>query len=89
MSVPWRRCIRSGSRLAAACAIISPCPIFLSIVAGSSYDLPGGYIHNGDLAGVKGFQTASDPIFRQSVSEDVMHAYYQGDKAVASVGGRD
>jgi len=47
---------------------------------GSSYDLPGGYIRNGDLAGVKSFQTASDPIFRQSVTEDVMHAYYQGDK---------
>src|SRR6202140_2913864 len=49
---------------------------------GSSYDLPGGYIRNGDLAGVKGFKTASDPIFRQSVTEDVMHAYYQGDKAL-------
>lgn len=44
---------------------------------GSAYDLPGGYIRNGDLAGVKGFQTASDPIFRQSVTEDVMHVYYQ------------
>src|ERR1700690_534885 len=47
---------------------------------GSSYDLPGGYIHDGDLAGVKSFQMASDPIFRQSVTEDVMHAYYQGEK---------
>ena len=31
---------------------------------------------------MKGFKTASDPIFRQSVTEDVMHAYYQGDKAL-------
>jgi hydrogenase large subunit len=47
---------------------------------GSSYDLPGGYIHNGDLAGVKNFQTASDPAFRQAVTEDVIHAYYKGNK---------
>src|ERR1700741_1128422 len=46
----------------------------------SSYDLPGGFIRNGDLAGLKAFQTAADPLFRQSVSEDVMHAYYQGEK---------
>src|ERR1700752_1344208 len=48
--------------------------------AGSAYDLPGGYIHNANLAGVKKFQTAADPLFRQSVTEDVMHAYYQGEK---------
>jgi len=47
---------------------------------GSSYDLPGGYIMNGELGGVKQFQTASDPVFRQSVSEDVLHAYYRGEK---------
>src|SRR6201987_1301794 len=47
---------------------------------GSEYDLPGGYIHEGDLAGVKRFQTASDPSFRQAVSEDVVHAYYEGEK---------
>jgi hydrogenase large subunit len=47
---------------------------------GTSYDLPGGYIRGGDLAGVKKFQTAADPVFRQSVTEDVIHAYYQGEK---------
>ena len=47
---------------------------------GSAYDLPGGYIHAGDLGNVKKFQTAADPSFRQSVTEDVMHAYYKGDK---------
>ena len=47
---------------------------------GSAYDLPGGYIHNGDIANVKKFQTASDPIFRQAVTEDVIHAYYRGDR---------
>jgi hydrogenase large subunit len=47
---------------------------------GLSYDLPGGYIKNGDLASVRRFQTAADPEFRQGVSEDVTHAYYRGDK---------
>src|ERR1700741_4946169 len=47
---------------------------------GSAYDLPGGYIRDGDLAGVKSFKTASDAVFRQAVTEDVMHAYYQGEK---------
>ncbi len=37
-------------------------------------------VRDGNLADVKAFKTAADPIFRQSVTEDVMHAYYQGDK---------
>jgi len=45
-----------------------------------AFDLPGGYIHEGNLGGVKSFQTAADPIFRKSVTEDVIHAYYEGDK---------
>jgi hydrogenase large subunit len=47
---------------------------------GSSYDLPGGYIRGGNVGGAQFFQTASDPAFRQGVTEDVMHAYYRGDK---------
>jgi hydrogenase large subunit len=38
--------------------------------------------HPADLAGVKSFQTASDAAFREGVTEDVMHAYYQGEKAL-------
>jgi hydrogenase large subunit len=45
-----------------------------------AYDLPGGVIMRGDIGGVQGFKTASDPIFRESVTEDVTHAYYEGDK---------
>ena len=45
---------------------------------GTAYDLPGGYFMNGNLAGAHPFTTASDPEFRESVSEDVAHAYYQG-----------
>src|SRR5579862_2858756 len=48
--------------------------------AASSYDLPGGYIANGNLGGVHGFKSASDKEFREAVSEDVMHAYYQDGK---------
>jgi hydrogenase large subunit len=48
--------------------------------AGSSYDLPGGYIMNGNIGGVHSFKTAADKDFRDGVSEDVAHAYYHGDK---------
>jgi hydrogenase large subunit len=47
---------------------------------GSSYDLPGGVIHGGNVGAAQFFQTASDPAFRQGVTEDVLHAYYSGDK---------
>jgi hydrogenase large subunit len=45
-----------------------------------AYDLPGGYIMNGNLGGVHSFKTASDKEFRDAVSEDVAHAYYEGGK---------
>ena len=45
-----------------------------------AYDLPGGVIMHGDIGGVQPFKTASDPAFRESVTEDVTHAYYEGDK---------
>jgi hydrogenase large subunit len=48
--------------------------------AGSSYELPGGYIMNGNIGGVHAFKTAADEDFRKGVSEDVAHAYYHGDK---------
>ena len=56
---------------------------------GSAYDLPGGYIRDGDLAGVKSIQNRVGSDLPASVTEDVMHAYYQGDKAAASVGRRN
>ena len=46
---------------------------------GSAYDLPGGYVLRGQAQPLK---TASDAVFRESVSEDVAHAYYQGEKAL-------
>ena len=47
---------------------------------GEAYDLPGGYIMNGNIGGTRPFKTAADKEFRDSVSEDVTHAYYQGGK---------
>jgi hydrogenase large subunit len=48
--------------------------------AGSAYDLPGGIIMNGNIAGVHPFKTAADKEFREAVTEDVAHAYYQAGK---------
>src|SRR5215467_7506386 len=45
-----------------------------------SYDLPGGVIMNGNIGGVQPFKTASDAAFREAVTEDVTHAYYEGEK---------
>jgi hydrogenase large subunit len=47
---------------------------------GTTFDLPGGYIHNGDIAGMRPFKTAADKEFREGVTEDVAHAYYQDAK---------
>ncbi len=48
---------------------------------GTQYDLPGGYIMDGNVAGVVPFKTAADQNFRQGVAEDVSHAYYKGSTA--------
>jgi hydrogenase large subunit len=46
----------------------------------SAYDLPGGVIMQGNVGGVQAFKTASDEVFRESVTEDVTHSYYEGEK---------
>jgi hydrogenase large subunit len=45
-----------------------------------AYDLPGGVIMQANIAGVQPFKTASDAVFRESVTEDVTHSYYEGSK---------
>jgi hydrogenase large subunit len=45
-----------------------------------NYDLPGGYISEGNLAGVRRFKTAADQSFRDAVVEDTSHAYYDNSK---------
>jgi hydrogenase large subunit len=46
---------------------------------GTKFDLPGGTIFDGDLAGVKTFNSFQDPYFRDNVSESIAHSWYQGD----------
>jgi len=44
----------------------------------TSFDLPGGTIMGGDLATCRPIQSARDPYWRDSVVEDVTHAWYEG-----------
>jgi len=46
----------------------------------TQFDLPGGYIMNGNLRSVHAFKSHADPVFREAVAEDVTHAYYEGRK---------
>jgi len=47
--------------------------------AGTKFDLPGGTIFGGDLAGAKPIESFQDAYFRENVSECVAHSWYQGD----------
>ena len=44
----------------------------------SKFDLPGGIIMNGNLAGVRPIVNWQDAEFRKAVTEDNTHAWYQG-----------
>ena len=44
----------------------------------SKFDLPGGIIMNGNLAGVQPIVNWQDAEFRKAVTEDNTHAWYQG-----------
>ena len=46
---------------------------------GTQFDLPGGTIFDGDLAGVKAISSFEDPYFRENVTECVAHAWYEGE----------
>lgn len=46
---------------------------------GTEFDLPGGYIMDGNIASVHAFKGFADPAFREGVAEDVAHSYYKGD----------
>ena len=48
---------------------------------GTTFDLPGGTIFNGDLAGVKAISSFDDPYFKDNVTESIAHAWYDGDWA--------
>jgi len=46
---------------------------------GTQFDLPGGTIFNGDLASHRPIASFDDPYFRDNVSENIAHAWYDGD----------
>jgi hydrogenase large subunit len=46
---------------------------------GTSFDLPGGTIMNGDLATVRAIKAFDEPYFRENVSECIAHSWYDGD----------
>lgn len=48
----------------------------------TTFDMPGGTIFDGNLGSVKGISGARDHYFRQSVVEDVTHAWYKGSGAL-------
>lgn len=46
--------------------------------ASTTFDLPGGTIFDGNLAGVRAISGSRDEYFRKGVVEDVTHAWYKG-----------
>jgi hydrogenase large subunit len=48
----------------------------------TEYDLPGGFIPNGNLAAFKPIKSQKDPYWRNAVTEDHAHSYYKADKAL-------
>jgi hydrogenase large subunit len=49
---------------------------------GRVFDLPGGYIDNGDLSTFKPITRFDDAYFRDGVAESSKHAWYEGDAAL-------
>jgi hydrogenase large subunit len=47
--------------------------------AGTQFDLPGGTIFGGDLASAKPITSFADPYFRENVTENISHAWYDGE----------
>jgi hydrogenase large subunit len=47
--------------------------------ASTMFDLPGGVITNGDVAGVRPMKDWNDPYFRDKTSESIARAWYKGD----------
>ena len=45
---------------------------------GTQFDLPGGTIFDGDLGTYKPIRSFQDPYFRDNVTENIEHAYYDG-----------
>ncbi len=48
---------------------------------GTSFDLPGGTIIDGDLTSVKPFTSFNDPYFKENIVESIARSWYKGDWA--------
>lgn len=46
---------------------------------GTQFDLPGGTIFGGDLETARAFAGFGDPYFRDNVTENISHSWYDGD----------
>ncbi|MEW6428172.1 MAG: nickel-dependent hydrogenase large subunit [Thermodesulfobacteriota bacterium] len=54
-------------------------PEFPLDTKGATFDLPGGYIAGGDVAGFRPISSFQDAFFRDGVKEGIKHAWYDGD----------
>ncbi|HEX2444816.1 MAG TPA: nickel-dependent hydrogenase large subunit [Vicinamibacterales bacterium] len=54
-------------------------PDFPLDTKGTSFDMPGGTIMNGDLKTIREIKRFDEPYFRENVSENIAHAWYAGD----------
>jgi hydrogenase large subunit len=54
-------------------------PDFPLDTKGTSFDMPGGTIMNGDLKTIREIKRFDEPYFRENVSENIAHAWYDGD----------
>jgi hydrogenase large subunit len=45
---------------------------------GTTFDMPGGTIMNGDLKTIREIKRFDEPYFRENVSENISHAWYDG-----------
>ncbi|MGE5235376.1 MAG: nickel-dependent hydrogenase large subunit [Acidobacteriota bacterium] len=54
-------------------------PDFPLDTKGTSFDMPGGTIFDGNLATAKAITSFQDPYFRDNVTEAIAHSWYDGD----------
>ena len=46
---------------------------------GTSFELPGGYIPDGDVAKFEPIASFNDDLFKKSIKESIKHSWYEGD----------
>ena len=46
---------------------------------GTAFELPGGYIPNGDISKLTAIKSFDDPFFEDNVKESIKHSWYEGE----------